>query len=145
MNRAAVFLAAATFARRPGGRRLLLGQGRSLPRPTGKIIGKDIRWACAGGTCRGSTEASRPMVLCQDLAKQAGRLEQFVADGQRSRAEELAKCNGAARDARRSDAGQGQLNFPGPRPRATGQMGRSGVFSGPVFFRTCEMPCKSPH
>ena len=63
-----------------------------------KIIGKDISWSCAGATCRGSTEASRPVILCQDLAKHAGRIESFVAEGKSLSAEQLAKCNTAAKD-----------------------------------------------
>jgi hypothetical protein len=66
---------------------------------TAKIIGKDISWACGPAACNGSTDASRPLVLCQDLAKRAGRLESFVADGQALTAAELDKCNASAKDA----------------------------------------------
>lgn len=65
---------------------------------TAKIIGKDISWACAAGACNGSTDASRPLVLCQDLAKRAGRLESFIADGQALSPAELDKCNASAKD-----------------------------------------------
>ena len=65
---------------------------------TAKIIGKDISWAREGDTYRGSTDASRPVVLCQDLAKHAGRIESFVADGQALSSEQLAKCNSAVKD-----------------------------------------------
>lgn len=58
-----------------------------------KIIGKDIRWTCADGACRGATELSRPVVLCQDLAKKAGRIDSFIADGRALTADDLAKCN----------------------------------------------------
>ncbi|WP_037498994.1 CC_3452 family protein [Sphingomonas jaspsi] len=58
-----------------------------------KITGKDIRWNCAGGSCHGTTELSRPVVLCQDLAKKAGRIDSFLADGRALAADELAKCN----------------------------------------------------
>lgn len=58
-----------------------------------KITGKDIRWSCAGGSCRGTTELSRPVVLCQDLAKKAGRIDSFIADGRALAADDLAKCN----------------------------------------------------
>ena len=63
-----------------------------------KIIGKDISWACGAEACQGSTDASRPMVLCQDLAKRAGRLQSFVADGRALAAAELDKCNASAKD-----------------------------------------------
>ena len=97
MNRAAALIAAASFLAAPA----LAGTYSAKPvaaPAASKIMGKDIRWACAGGTCRGSTDTSRPLVLCQDLAKRAGRLESFAADGQQLSAEELAKCNSAARD-----------------------------------------------
>jgi hypothetical protein len=38
------------------------------------------------------------MILCQDFAKRAGRVESFHADGAALSAEQLAKCNSAARD-----------------------------------------------
>lgn len=63
-----------------------------------KIIGKDISWVCGPDACQGSTDASRPLVLCQDLAKRAGKLESFVADGRALSAEQLAKCNASAKD-----------------------------------------------
>jgi len=63
-----------------------------------KIIGKDISWTCISDSCQGSTDASRPLVLCQDLAKRAGRLESFVADGRALSADQLDKCNASAKD-----------------------------------------------
>lgn len=71
----------------------------STPVAAGKIIGKDISWSCAGDSCSGSTDFSRPMVLCQDLAKRAGTLDSFVADGRPIDAAELAKCNKSAKGA----------------------------------------------
>ena len=65
---------------------------------TAKIIGKDISWACGADGCQGSTQASRPLVLCQDLAKRAGRLQSFVADGRALSADQLDKCNASAKD-----------------------------------------------
>lgn len=62
-----------------------------------KIIGKDISWVCGPDACQGSTDASRPLVLCQDLAKRAGRLESFVADGRALSADQLDKCNASAK------------------------------------------------
>ena len=62
----------------------------------GKIIGKDISWTFSGGSFHGSTDASRPQIICQDLAKRAGRLESFIADGQELGAAELDKCNAKA-------------------------------------------------
>ena len=96
MNRVAAFIAVVTLAA-PG----LAGTYSAKPAaaPTSaKIIGKDISWSCTADGCRGATEASRPVILCQDLAKHAGRIESFVADGKELSTEQLAKCNTAAKD-----------------------------------------------
>jgi len=95
MNRVAAFIAAAALAA-PA----LAGSYSAKPAAApaaGKIIGKDISWTCTADGCRGTTEASRPLVLCQDLAKHAGRIESFVADGKALTEEQLAKCNSAAK------------------------------------------------
>jgi hypothetical protein len=96
MTRVAAFIVAATLIAAPAFAGTYSAKPVAAP-TAGKIIGKDISWTCAGGSCRGSTEASRPLVLCQDLAKHAGRIESFTADGQALSAEQLAKCNTAAK------------------------------------------------
>jgi hypothetical protein len=63
----------------------------------GRIIARDIVWACGPAACQGSTQDSRPAVLCQSLAKKAGRIDDFVVDGRAFTAAELAKCNTAAK------------------------------------------------
>lgn len=62
-----------------------------------RIIAGDISWACGPAACLGSTEESRPAVLCQGLAKRAGWLESFVANGRGFSSAELAKCNASAK------------------------------------------------
>ena len=64
-----------------------------------RIIGRDIAWVCGPAACRGSTDLSRPVVLCQDLARRAGRIERFAVDGRALGAADLGKCNTAARPA----------------------------------------------
>ena len=96
MNRMAVlFVATALFAA-PAVAGTYSAKPISVP-ASAKIIGKDISWTCTADGCRGTTEASRPLVLCQDLAKHAGRIESFVADGKALTEEQLAKCNSAAK------------------------------------------------
>ena len=97
MKRVAAFIAAAGFLAAPALAVTYSAKPAMAP-ASAKVIGKDISWACAGGSCRGSTEESRPLILCQDLAKRAGRLESFIADGQPLPADQLAKCNSAAKD-----------------------------------------------
>ena len=62
-----------------------------------RIIARDISWICGPDACVGSTEESRPAVLCQGLAKRAGQLEGFVANGRAFNRAELAKCNLSAK------------------------------------------------
>ena len=76
---------AATYAGKP-----------AAPVAEARIIGHDIVWSCGAGTCSGSTEESRPQVLCQSLAKKAGRLESFAVNGRAFAEEDLAKCNAVA-------------------------------------------------
>jgi hypothetical protein len=64
---------------------------------SGRYITRDITWNCSPDACQGSTEESRPAVLCQSLAKRAGRIESFIANGRAFTAAELDKCNASAR------------------------------------------------
>jgi len=63
-----------------------------------RIIARDISWACGAGSCRGTTLESRPAVLCEGLAKRAGKVDSFVVDGRPFSEAELAKCNTSAKD-----------------------------------------------
>ena len=68
------------------------------PAAAKRIVARDIVWTCGPAACQGSTANSRPVVLCQGLAKKAGRIESFSVDGRALAAAELDKCNTAARD-----------------------------------------------
>jgi hypothetical protein len=63
-----------------------------------RIITRDVAWNRAGGVYTGRTEESRPMVLCQGLAKRAGKLESFAVNGRAFADADLAKCNSYAKD-----------------------------------------------
>jgi hypothetical protein len=62
-----------------------------------RIIARNITWNCGPAACQGATEESRPVVLCQSLAKRAGRVESFTVNGQAFGSADLARCNTAAR------------------------------------------------
>jgi len=62
-----------------------------------RIVAREINWVCAGDTCEGVTAESRPVVLCQALAKRAGKIQGFLVDGRALSAAELARCNAAAK------------------------------------------------
>ena len=77
------------------------------PSADARIIGRDIVWRCGPDSCAGATESSRPVVLCQGLAKKAGPIVKFVADGRTLSEGELAACNASAKPAK--DAGAAAL------------------------------------
>ena len=64
---------------------------------SGQFIARDIVWSCGPAACQGATDESRPLVLCQSLAKRAGRLDSFVVDGRELSAAELERCNASAK------------------------------------------------
>ena len=64
---------------------------------SGRFIARDIVWNCGPAACQGATEESRPAVLCQSLAKRAGRVESFLVDGRALAPAELDKCNASAK------------------------------------------------
>ena len=64
---------------------------------SGRFVARDITWNCGPAACEGSTADSRPTVLCQSLAKHAGRIESFIVDGRELASADLAKCNTAAK------------------------------------------------
>jgi hypothetical protein len=69
-----------------------------LATPTSeRFIARDIVWACGSDACQGATEESRPVVLCEGLARHAGRVDGFLVDGRAFTTAELDKCNASAR------------------------------------------------
>ena len=62
-----------------------------------KIVAREIVWKCGPEACQGATAESRPLVLCQALAKRAGRIDSFLVDGRAFSAAELDRCNAAAK------------------------------------------------
>jgi len=60
---------------------------------TGKFVAKGIVWSCEGVTCGAARGTSRPLIICASLAKEAGEVKSFTANGKAFEAEELARCN----------------------------------------------------
>ena len=74
---------------------------------TQRFIARDITWICGLDACQGSTQESRPVVLCQSLAKRAGKVESFLVDGRAFAVAELGQCNASAKaDASKALAAQ---------------------------------------
>jgi len=66
------------------------------PAPNGKFVARGVVWSCTGTNCVGARGTSRPLIMCAGLAREAGQVKGFVADGKALEAEDLARCNGAA-------------------------------------------------
>ena len=64
---------------------------------SGRFIARDITWNCGAAACQGATAESRPVVLCQGLAKQVGRIDAFLVDGRAFTPDELGRCNASAK------------------------------------------------
>jgi len=70
----------------------------TLASPTNaRVIAPDISWSCASAACLGASDESRQLVLCQALAKRAGRVEAFLVDGRPIAPSDLQRCNAAAK------------------------------------------------
>jgi len=70
---------------------------RLLAPADGRFITRDIVWQCGPAACLGATDNGRPLTLCQSLAKRAGRIDSFIANGRALGAAELDRCNASAR------------------------------------------------
>ena len=95
MSRTVIMLAALAAVAAPASAATYVGKPISAT-GTSRFVARDIVWANAGGAYQGSTEESRPLVLCQSLAKHAGQLQSFTVDGKAFGDSELAKCNASA-------------------------------------------------
>ena len=69
----------------------------TVPAAGQKFIARDIVWRCGPDACQGASDDSRPVVICQGLAKRAGHLDSFIANGRAFGSEDLAKCNASAK------------------------------------------------
>jgi hypothetical protein len=97
MLRSLIFLPAIALAAAP---LAAATYSAKLSAPTAqRIIARDISWSCGTDACQGATQDSRPAVLCQGLAKRAGRVDSFLVDGRAFTAAELDKCNASAKPA----------------------------------------------
>jgi len=82
----------------------------SITPASARIIARDISWTCGPDACQGSTSESRPAVLCQGLAKRAGRLDSFIANGRAFGDAELAQCNASAKGGAPADRSLANAN-----------------------------------
>ena len=106
---APLILAAAAFIAAPATAATYSAKLATQPEAS-RIIARDISWACGPDACQGSTDESRPAVLCQGLAKRAGQLTSFVANGRAFGSAELDKCNAFAKGDATSAPAQAAAN-----------------------------------
>ena len=57
------------------------------PAAKDRFVSRGVVWTCTG--------TSRPAIMSSTLAKDAGEVKAFVADGKALEADALARCNGA--------------------------------------------------
>lgn len=58
------------------------------------VIARGTAWTCEGTRCVAGKAASRPVNVCARLAREAGTVVSFTAEGESLPAEDLARCNG---------------------------------------------------
>jgi hypothetical protein len=66
-----------------------------LAAPRQEII-SGILWKCAGGHCTAPAEGSRPLLVCQRLARTFGQVVRFSTPAGELSREDLSRCNGAS-------------------------------------------------
>lgn len=94
MTRMSVLLAALVIAA-PASAATYAGKPVA-PGAEARLVTRNIVWNQVGATYQGRTEESRPVVLCQSLARRVGRLESFTVDGRALAGAALARCNASA-------------------------------------------------
>jgi hypothetical protein len=66
-----------------------------LAAPRQEII-SGVLWKCAGEQCTAASEGSRPMLVCQRVAKIFGQVARFSTPAGELSSEELSRCNGTS-------------------------------------------------
>ena len=96
MTRSLAALLAATLVAAPAAAANFAAR-LAVPAAGQKIVARNVVWRCGPEACQSASPGSRAVVVCQGLAKRAGRLDNFVVDGRAFGSEELAKCNASAK------------------------------------------------
>ena len=64
-----------------------------LAAPKQEIV-SGVLWKCAGEHCAAPTDGSRPLLVCQRVAKTFGPVARFTTPAGELSNEELSRCNG---------------------------------------------------
>ena len=60
--------------------------------PRQEIVG-GVLWKCAGERCAAPADGSRPLLVCQRVAKAFGQVARFTAPSGELSSEDLSRCN----------------------------------------------------
>lgn len=66
----------------------------AAPATEARTIASGLLWNCADTACTANKGTSRPVIVCQRLAKEVGPISAFVANGEAIDAKDLQRCNG---------------------------------------------------
>ena len=61
-----------------------------------RFVAHNLLWRCVGDRCTAANGHSRPVIICQALAKMAGPVSSFGNGATKLDTLQLARCNGAA-------------------------------------------------
>jgi hypothetical protein len=61
------------------------------------LVTRNTVWKCADGVCLAQKAADRPAIMCELVARNVGKLEQFAVAGAQFDAAALDKCNARAK------------------------------------------------
>ncbi|NMW32335.1 hypothetical protein HKD42_09710 [Altererythrobacter sp. RZ02] len=64
------------------------------PASESRMIVRGTVFRCEGTSCVAGKGTSRPVVMCQRLAREVGTITKFTSKGNELAADKLAKCNG---------------------------------------------------
>jgi hypothetical protein len=71
--------------------------GPSAKPAQAKLVLRDTIWRCGDAGCSAGRSNSRPVVVCEVLVREVGKLDTFTVAGEALAADDLEKCNARAR------------------------------------------------
>jgi hypothetical protein len=66
------------------------------PAPKARLIAHGLLWHCEGTRCIAAPGDSRPLVLCEALARVTGPISSFATSGEGLNPNQIDRCNRAA-------------------------------------------------
>lgn len=66
------------------------------PAPKARLVAHGLLWQCEGTRCVAARGDSRPLVLCEALARVTGPISSFATSGKGLNPDQIDRCNRAA-------------------------------------------------